>query len=43
MWFPHDLVSSAGHPAGAQQVPFVLMGGGWLVELVEWLSGWIAG
>jgi len=29
------------HTAGAQQVLSVWMGDGWLVELVEWLSGWM--
>lgn len=29
------------HTAGAQQVLSVWMGDAWLVELVEWLSGWM--
>ena len=31
------------HTAGAQRVLSVWMDDGWLVELVEWLSGWMFG
>ena len=36
-------ISRTWRPAGAPQVLSVWMDDGWLVELVEWLSGWTAG